>query len=60
MFIKSLKQCLGGEKNSKAAMIKMIMIMVMVSKLAWSLNIIAGLRQIHFMTSRKSAAVPIS
>ena len=60
MFIKSLNQCLGGEKNSKAAMIKMIMIMMMVSKLAWSLNIIVGLRKIHFMTSRKSAAVPIS
>jgi len=50
----------GKGKNSQAAMIKMIMIMVMVNKLAWSLNIIAGLRQIQFMTSRKSAAVPIS
>lgn len=38
--MKSLTQRLGGEKNSQEAMIKIIMIMVMVSKLAWSLNLI--------------------
>lgn len=37
MFIKSLKQRPEGKTQ---AMIKMIMIMVMVSKLVWSLNII--------------------